>query len=111
MKSYSKFPRLWLFVPLALLVVLSNAAGPQPPKNPTTPAEPSNRHFVTLRGEIVDWYCYIEKGLRGPGHAERAAILVAGPPQPLLDVAVPVDDLAAQGHEVAVGGFGGRGRI
>ena len=78
MKSYSKFPRLWLFVPLALLVVLSNAAGPQPPKNPTTPAEPSNRHFVTLRGEIVDWYCYIEKGLRGPGHKDCGTLCVAG---------------------------------
>jgi hypothetical protein len=72
--------------PLALLLVLSNAAGPQPgvkkpvAKKPdlTTPAEPSNRHYVTLRGEIVDWYCYIEKGLLGPGHKDCGTRCVAG---------------------------------
>jgi len=38
----------------------------------------SNRTLVTLRGEVVDYYCFIEKGLRGPGHLECATKCVAG---------------------------------
>ncbi len=38
----------------------------------------SNRTLVTLRGEVVDYYCFIEKGLRGPGHLECAVKCVAG---------------------------------
>jgi hypothetical protein len=40
--------------------------------------EQSNRKLMTLRGEIVDYYCFIEKGLRGPGHLECAVKCVAG---------------------------------
>jgi len=33
---------------------------------------------VTFRGEIVDYYCYIEKGLTGPAHRECGLKCVAG---------------------------------
>ncbi|HET7904021.1 MAG TPA: hypothetical protein VFM17_05630 [Candidatus Eisenbacteria bacterium] len=39
---------------------------------------PANRRLVTLRGEVVDFYCFIEKGLRGPGHLECAVKCVSG---------------------------------
>ena len=70
--------------PLALLLVLSSAAGrpsapvKAAPAKPAGPATPSNRQYVTLRGEIVDWYCYIEKGLTGPGHKDCGTRCVAG---------------------------------
>jgi len=38
----------------------------------------ANRTLVTLRGEVVDYYCFIEKGLRGPGHLECAVKCVSG---------------------------------
>ena len=38
----------------------------------------SERRLVTYRGEVVDYYCYIEKGLRGPGHLECAVKCVSG---------------------------------
>ncbi len=38
----------------------------------------SERTLVTLRGEVVDYYCFIEKGLRGPGHLECAVKCVSG---------------------------------
>lgn len=38
----------------------------------------SGRRLVTLRGEVVDYYCYIEKGARGPTHHECATRCVAG---------------------------------
>jgi hypothetical protein len=69
---------------LGFLVVASMAvADPPPPKprpiTPTPPGgEPSNRHFVTKRGEVVDFYCYIEKGLKGLGHHECAVKCVSG---------------------------------
>lgn len=44
----------------------------------TPPPETSNRHYVTLRGEIVDYYCYIEKGLTGPMHKACGTRCVAG---------------------------------
>jgi hypothetical protein len=40
--------------------------------------EPSKRHLVTKRGEIVDFYCYIEKGLKGLAHHECAVKCVSG---------------------------------
>ena len=36
------------------------------------------RRLVTYRGEIVDYYCYIEKGARGPGHRDCGVKCVAG---------------------------------
>jgi hypothetical protein len=49
-------------------------------KKPAAAAEgeKSNRHYATLRGEIVDFYCYIEKGLTGPAHKECGTRCVAG---------------------------------
>jgi hypothetical protein len=38
----------------------------------------SKRQLVTMRGEIVDYYCYIEKGLRGAEHKECGVRCVAG---------------------------------
>ena len=38
----------------------------------------SGKHAVTVRGEIVDYYCYIEKGLTGPQHKECGLKCVAG---------------------------------
>lgn len=38
----------------------------------------SKRKLVTMRGEIVDYYCYIEKGLRGGEHKECGIRCVAG---------------------------------
>ena len=86
----------------AAIVVIALAAGaaigmstspPPPPKNaPPVKGAPakgapaknaagllvSNRHLVTVRGEVVDYYCFIEKGLRGPGHLECAVKCVSG---------------------------------
>jgi hypothetical protein len=76
--------------PLALLLLLLLAASPQganqtskPAASVTGPAaaskpEGSNRHYVTLRGEIVDYYCYIEKGLTGLAHKACGTNCVAG---------------------------------
>jgi hypothetical protein len=47
-----------------------------PAKAPPPPIE--KRTPVTLRGEIVDYYCYIEKGRRGPDHLECALKCVSG---------------------------------
>ncbi len=38
----------------------------------------TGKHRVTVRGEIVDYYCYIEKGLLGPQHKECGLKCVAG---------------------------------
>ena len=72
--------------PLALLLVLGLGAGPQTPAAQpaqaakAAPAQPmgSNRRYVTMRGEIVDYYCYIEKGLTGPAHKACGTRCVAG---------------------------------
>ena len=40
--------------------------------------EGSGKRPVTFRGEIVDYYCYIEKGLTGPAHRECGLKCVAG---------------------------------
>lgn len=38
----------------------------------------TKRTLMTVRGEIVDYYCYIEKGARGPEHLPCAVQCVAG---------------------------------
>ena len=48
-----------------------------PPTPDTTPGE-HKRELVCVRGEIVDYYCFIEKGLKGPNHRECATKCVAG---------------------------------
>jgi hypothetical protein len=48
------------------------------PKQNAAGLPTSNRTLVTLRGEVVDYYCFIEKGLRGPGHLECAVKCVSG---------------------------------
>jgi hypothetical protein len=42
------------------------------------PARPIKKVLTTLRGELVDYYCYMEKGARGPEHRECALRCVAG---------------------------------
>jgi len=83
--------RAALLAPMALLLAVAVAAGPQSaarakapaadkccaPKASDYPGE-SNRHYVTVRGEIVDYYCYIEKGLTGPAHKDCGTRCVAG---------------------------------
>jgi hypothetical protein len=70
------------FVPAALLLALALGAGPQaggkggPPAAPAP--TPSNRHYATFRGEIVDYYCYIEKGYTGQFHKACGLRCVAG---------------------------------
>lgn len=44
----------------------------------TAAREKSGKRSVTFRGEIVDYYCYIEKGLTGPSHRECGLKCVAG---------------------------------
>ncbi|MEK7315672.1 MAG: hypothetical protein AABZ94_00450 [Candidatus Eisenbacteria bacterium] len=94
----SPAPRWIRFASMTAVVVVALAAGaaigrstspPPPPKGTATAkAAPeklnaaglkvSNRRLVTVRGEVVDYYCFIEKGLRGPGHLECAVKCVAG---------------------------------
>jgi hypothetical protein len=68
---------------LALLAISPIAIAEPPPQTkgptPTPPGgEPAKRHLVTKRGEIVDYYCYIEKGLKGPAHRECGVKCVSG---------------------------------
>ena len=53
-----------------------NAGGPVA-SAPATSGR-SKRGLVTLRGEIVDYYCYIEKGMRGRDHKDCGVRCVAG---------------------------------
>ncbi len=48
----------------------------QPPAPPGV--VPAKRTLKTLRGEIVDYYCYIEKGLVGEAHKACGTRCVAG---------------------------------
>ncbi len=74
--------------PFGLLVLLGIAsiaiAGSVSRQDTNTPpaksgqVERSARRLVTVRGEIVDYYCYIEKGLTGPAHRECGVKCVAG---------------------------------
>lgn len=62
---------------------VSNATpAPDAPSGAVAPAGPTTgrakRKLVTLRGEIVDYYCYIEKGWRGKDHKECGTRCVAG---------------------------------
>lgn len=82
-----------VLLPLGLLAAIVIGAGPQsgakagagdkccaPNKAATEdyPGETSKRHYVTVRGEIVDYFCYIEKGLTGPAHKDCGTRCVAG---------------------------------
>jgi hypothetical protein len=51
---------------------------PSGARSATPPREGSGKRSVTFRGEIVDYYCYIEKGLTGPAHRECGLKCVAG---------------------------------
>ena len=65
-----------------------SAAKPAAPAQPTSgylaqpPAPPgvipAKRVLTTMRGEIVDYYCYIEKGLVGESHKACGIRCVAG---------------------------------
>ena len=54
------------------------AAAPSPAPAKAGPARPIKKVLTTLRGELVDYYCYMEKGARGPEHRECALRCVAG---------------------------------
>jgi hypothetical protein len=71
------------FVAASLLLALALGAGPQAGGKTTgnaaaPPVTPSNRRNVTLRGEIVDYFCYIEKGYTGQFHKACGLRCVAG---------------------------------
>ena len=75
----------WTVLLLAIFVVLATLAdaGAPPGKDAQhaqgfCPTEKDGRTLTTLRGEIVDYYCYIEKGLTGPSHKECGLKCVAG---------------------------------
>ncbi|HET9951899.1 MAG TPA: hypothetical protein VFS09_08910 [Candidatus Eisenbacteria bacterium] len=65
---------------------IGRSTAPPAPSATSTPGTKQNaagvdvadRRLVTYRGEVVDYYCYIEKGLRGPGHLECAVKCVSG---------------------------------
>lgn len=54
---------------------VARASSKTPLPRPTSLLEPVP---VTLRGELVDFYCFIEKGITGPSHRECAFACVAG---------------------------------
>ncbi len=54
------------------------AAPPAKGGQPAAAPETSNRHYVMVRGEIVDYYCYIEKGYTGQFHKACGLRCVAG---------------------------------
>jgi len=66
---------------IGLAVAGSSVRGgvdPSGARSATPPREGSGKHSVRFRGEIVDYYCYIEKGLTGPAHRECGLKCVAG---------------------------------
>ena len=65
---------------VGLAVAGSSVRGGVDPNGPrgASPREGSGKRPVTFRGEIVDYYCYIEKGLTGPAHRECGLKCVAG---------------------------------
>jgi len=74
-----------LAVGLGAGAAIGRSTAPPPVSSKPAPARTNaagmpvaNRTLVTLRGEVVDYYCYIEKGLRGPGHLECAVKCVSG---------------------------------
>lgn len=56
----------------------SKVATPAPKAASAAARRPVKRTLMTLRGELVDYYCYIEKGARGPEHRDCAMRCVAG---------------------------------
>lgn len=56
----------------------STAPAPALPPPAGAARRPFKRTLMTLRGELVDYYCYIEKGARGPEHRDCAMRCVAG---------------------------------
>ena len=69
-------PRPSTVVPALAIVVLSAVAGFAQPKGPT----------VTIKGEAVDLWCYMEGGDRGPAKKECAtACAKAGNPIGIVD--------------------------
>lgn len=54
------------------------AATPPPKPGPGVVQHTIKRTLTTLRGELVDYYCYIERGARGPEHRDCAIRCVAG---------------------------------
>jgi hypothetical protein len=84
-----RFATILAVVTVALVAGAAIGRSTAPPPPPTGANAPvmkknvagldvANRRLVTFRGEVVDYYCYIEKGLRGPGHLECAVKCVAG---------------------------------
>ena len=84
---WQQFASVIAVVAVALIAGAAIGRGTAPP--PTTPSpdaqkknaaglDVSERRLVTYRGEVVDYYCFIEKGLRGPGHLECATKCVSG---------------------------------
>lgn len=63
--------------PIAGVAPAPDTAGGPVASAPATSGR-SKRRLVTLRGEIVDYYCYIEKGMRGQDHRECGVRCVAG---------------------------------
>lgn len=51
---------------------------PNPKPGPGVVLHSTKRAPVTLRGELVDYYCFIEKGATGPEHRDCAVRCVAG---------------------------------
>lgn len=64
--------------PVKAAKVAKPVALPSGPPGAPANGVPAKRTLVTLRGEIVDYYCFIEKGARGPGHRECGIMCVAG---------------------------------
>jgi len=65
-------------VAVAPAPVAAPAAPKTTSKSAAAPRGPIKRTLTTLRGELVDYYCYIEKGARGPEHKDCAMRCVAG---------------------------------
>ena len=63
--------------PASAKTASAKTASAKPPAN-DYPGENATRHYVTVRGEIVDYFCYIEKGLTGPAHKDCGTRCVAG---------------------------------
>ena len=65
---------------VGLAVAGSSVRGGVDPTGPrgASSRDGSGKRPVTFRGEIVDYYCYIEKGLTGPAHRECGLKCVAG---------------------------------
>ena len=79
----SKYWTILLLAAFVVFAALADAGSPlgkdvKHPEQGVCPPEKEGRTLVTLRGEIVDYYCYIEKGLTGPSHRECGLKCVTG---------------------------------